>query len=193
MLTRQVAMEMMSRKERVDDAFEYLWKCVNKLPSKLAHRCIKVIENPAFMKSYGSSVGLSTHEEHHAYPGGLVVHTAEVLENALRMAQSQGIQHANQNVITTAVIFHDYAKIYDYDDKGHKTAYREFIRHVSGSYAEFILLAGDLDEELKLKIGHCILSHHGRHHWGSPVEPKTIEASIVHYADMLSCQYGAGK
>lgn len=42
-------------------------------------------------------------------------------------------------------------------------------------------------------VTHCILAHHGRKEWGSPVEPQTIEALILHQADMLSAQYGATK
>jgi 23S rRNA maturation-related 3'-5' exoribonuclease YhaM len=37
---------------------------------------------------------------------------------------------------------------------------------------------------------HCMLSHHGRREWGSPVEPVTPEAYILHVADMLSSREG---
>jgi 3'-5' exoribonuclease len=40
---------------------------------------------------------------------------------------------------------------------------------------------------------HCILSHHGRKDWGSPVEPATLEALVLHQADMLSAKFGATK
>jgi 3'-5' exoribonuclease len=46
-----------------------------------------------------------------------------------------------------------------------------------------------LSEELKTSVGHCILAHHGRQEWGSPIEPQTVEAMIIHYADMLSAQH----
>lgn len=42
-------------------------------------------------------------------------------------------------------------------------------------------------------VTHCILSHHGRREWGSPVEPQTIEALILHQADMTSAKYGVTK
>lgn len=42
-------------------------------------------------------------------------------------------------------------------------------------------------------VTHCILAHHGRKEWGSPVEPQTIEALILHQSDMLSARYGATK
>jgi 3'-5' exoribonuclease len=185
--------DMMSRNERVEDALEYLWKCVNRLPTKLRSLCIKVLENEDWLKGYGASVG--TPHAHHAYPGGLVVHTAEVLENALRMANSEANQHADQNVITTAVVFHDVMKIADSDSEGKKTEYTKLIYHIAGSCIKFACWADDinLQEELVTKISHAILAHHGRKEWGSPVEPETIEALIVHQADLLSCRYGMGR
>jgi 23S rRNA maturation-related 3'-5' exoribonuclease YhaM len=39
---------------------------------------------------------------------------------------------------------------------------------------------------------HCIHAHHGPvKEWGSPEAPRTIEALILHQADMLSAGYGA--
>lgn len=43
-------------------------------------------------------------------------------------------------------------------------------------------------------VVHCILAHHGPvREWGSPEAPKTLEALILHQADMLSASYGATK
>jgi 3'-5' exoribonuclease len=36
-----------------------------------------------------------------------------------------------------------------------------------------------------------MLAHHGRKEWGSPVEPATNEAWILHAADMMSSREGA--
>ena len=38
------------------------------------------------------------------------------------------------------------------------------------------------------KLLHVIQSHHGCKEWGSPVEPKTIEAQIIHFADNFSAK-----
>lgn len=42
-------------------------------------------------------------------------------------------------------------------------------------------------EEIEM-LQHIILSHHGRLEWGSPVEPATIEAIIVHHVDNLDAK-----
>jgi len=182
----------LSRKERVEDALDYMYKCVRHLPSKLQTICNKILKNEDFLKGYGASVG---EYGHHAYPGGLVVHTAEVLELALRMAENVCTKKADTHIITTAVIFHDWSKTCDYDKEGKKMPFAKLINHVSGSYGVFICMATDvnLDEYLYINIGHCILAHHGRKEWGSPVEPQTIEAEIIHYADKLSAGYGNGR
>ena len=44
------------------------------------------------------------------------------------------------------------------------------------------------DEELENHITHIILSHHGKYEWGSPRMPKTVEACIVHQADLMDSQ-----
>lgn len=136
-------------------------------------------------------------DKHHAYSSGLLIHTAEVLQYATELGSLAG---ADQDVLVPAAIWHDYAKIYDYaeikDEKGEKkwtkTPYCTKIRHVVGSYHKFMsYMAGKAvgKETLLEDIGHAMLAHHGRYEWGSPVEPRTKEALILHQADMLSANY----
>lgn len=171
--------------------------------------CTRVLSDPRFATAYGSA------GQHHAYPGGLMVHTSEVLETALHL--SNIYTDADREVLTVAAVYHDYMKIKEYlpevqgtgnysngvPVKFGKTPYRNLVRHVAGGHAEFLRNLDDFTETLPvdngefdnkvLNIEHCLLAHHGRHEWGSPVEPQTVEANILHMADMLSMQYGAGK
>ena len=48
--------------------------------------------------------------------------------------------------------------------------------------------AHTIPAELVNQVGHCILAHHGHKEWGSPVEPITTEARILHFADDLSAR-----
>jgi 3'-5' exoribonuclease len=158
----------------------------------LRKACFHVLDNPRFVKCTASR------KQHQSYDGGLVVHTAEVLDMAFRMAKAHFVE-VDHDVLITAVIFHDYAKIYDYRpseanaETGESprtpyayTEHQKLIRHLSHSYAEFMLASEGVDESLRDKIGHAILAHHGRQEWGSPVTPQTTEAHILHYADMMS-------
>lgn len=159
----------------------------------LRHITFNVLDNPKFVDGYGAAVG-SAHA-HHAYRGGLAVHTFEVTNFCLNAIGSHSLKEIKGDVLLTAAICHDYYKIYDYDKEGNKTEYKKLVRHLSGSHAWFVGMAMDynLPDDLQLSIEHCILAHHGRQEWGSPVEPQTVEASILHYADMLSMQYGVGR
>jgi 3'-5' exoribonuclease len=136
------------------------------------------------VKNYSQGYGGSKH--HHAYLGGLSVHVAEVMEHALTMAGPS----IDLEVLITAVVWHDYDKLREYllqEDStiGH-TSYAKTIGHVAGSALAFSFHASSLPPEKKEAILHCLLSHHGRREWGSPIEPTTLEAWILHSADMLS-------
>ena len=41
---------------------------------------------------------------------------------------------------------------------------------------------------LRNKILHIILSHHGKGEWGSPIEPKFLEAIAFHQIDNCDAQ-----
>jgi len=146
---------------------------------------LKVLDDARFQSAPCSA------KHHHIYEGGLASHTAEVLSFAL----DAGKGRTNRTILVTAAIWHDYMKIEDYemvDGKPKETLYRTRNRHVTGSYAEFLMAAKQLEipKPFQLDVGHCILAHHGRNEWGSPVEPQTPEAWILHAADMWSAHYG---
>lgn len=122
----------------------------------------------------------------------------------------QWIEIPPSDILLAAALWHDFAKIHEYaaedvpcewvggevvtvNRQWHSTSYRDTIGHISGSSAEFILAADKhgVDRRVMGAVTHAILAHHGRREWGSPVEPQTLEAMILHHADMLSSHYGA--
>lgn len=147
-------------------------------------------------------------KHHHAYTGGLAVHTKEVLDYGLAIgAQFPGF---NRDIFITAALWHDYAKTVEYvntfspssDDpmvcieawtrattpeatQGHILTGAQWCYYHARQHG---VLASNRDAVI-----HCVLSHHGRQDWGSPVEPATLEATILHSADMLSAKFGATK
>lgn len=174
--------ENIDRTEQIESSLLYLKREADNIQdSLLKSLCKYILEDNLWKNTKGSSTG------HHSYKGGLTVHTAEVLEIALNMASSF-VLNANKDYIIAGTIWHDVGKKYDYSDEGEKTIHYSLIRHLSKSYAQFYMLATqhEVDDKAIEAISHIILSHHGRKEWGSPVEPETTEAYIVHYADMLS-------
>lgn len=127
----------------------------------------------------------AAHSHHHNYIGGLIHHTYEVMKFADSISSS--IQ-CNRDVIITASLFHDLMKVKEYTLLGDYLPFGNKIGHVTGSAYYFMSIAdsANVSSEIKDEVVHCILAHHGRKEWGSPVEPNSVEAVIVHQADMLS-------
>jgi len=75
------------------------------------------------------------------------------------------------------------------------TRYLQNIGHICGSAAQFQVTAVNhgVSRATIDAVTHCILAHHGRKEWGSPVEPQTLEALILSQADLLSAKFGATK
>ena len=196
-VVQEKVMELKDKRERmVADSLKFLYSCAKLVANeKLNSICTTILDDKRFQRCTASK------KQHQSYDGGLVVHTAEVLDIALSICRSRSIT-CDHDVLITAAIFHDYAKIWDYTqdppvkdvrEKQEKYAYtphQEMIRHLPRSYAVFMEMVGhneaEVTEELKMKIGHCILAHHGRKEWGSPVDPQIPEAYAIHFADMMS-------
>lgn len=123
-------------------------------------------------------------DKHHAYEGGLIRHTYEVLRGAVAMADVHG---ANVGVVAEAALWHDAGKLECYgrgaDGEWVKTHKYHALGHVSISHARYVEAVGR-----DWEVEHAILAHHGRREWRSPVEPQTLEAWIVHWADMASAR-----
>lgn len=157
---------------------------------------------------------------HHNYEGGLLAHTVEVCDIALRMilelprVLKVEDETSSLNTLLTAALFHDLMKTREYSrtrtpkippsmsasdpqeiEFWEKTEYSKTIGHICGSAAQFKVVANieGVEPAVIDRVVHCILAHHGRREWGSPVEPQTLEALILHQADMLSAHYGTTK
>ena len=125
---------------------------------------------------------------HHACIGGLLEHTLNVLKSSAALAALY--PDADRDLVLTAAALHDIGKIEEYDwsvsirfsDAGH------FIGHLVGG-AMMAKDAADriegFDPLMNLALQHVILAHHGKKEYGSPKQPKSLEAMIVHAADEL--------
>ena len=148
---------------------------------KLRNACIAALNN-----LYEElRVKPAANKHHHNYIGGLIQHTAEVMQVADKISRCF---KCNRDIIITAAFFHDLMKIREYTNDGEYLPYGSKIGHVVGSAELFntYVVSGDVDINVVEEIEHCILAHHGRKEWGSPVEPQTVEAAIVHESDMIS-------
>jgi 3'-5' exoribonuclease len=129
---------------------------------------------------------------HHAKLGGLLKHTTEVAAIARAVARASG---ADQDVVLAGVLLHDIGKLEAYSWNG------LFEYTVPGSLVGHVVLgvliledrmcaeeSFPCSEEERLVLQHMILSHHGKLEFGSPIQPMTLEAEVLHWADNASAK-----
>ncbi len=126
---------------------------------------------------------------HHAYLGGLAEHSLEVNKVASMVAGF--FENADPDILTAGSLLHDIGKIKEYSFKnainltaeGRLTGHIVIGNEMVKSQAE---KTGYLSQEQVQHLSHLILSHHGEREQGAPVLPQTLEAAILHYADLIS-------
>lgn len=130
---------------------------------------------------------------HHAKLGGLLQHIVEVATIARATAKTC---KANLDLVTAGVLLHDIGKLESYSVStggfSHTTC-GHLIGHVVLGCMMVERAVNGCDpkpcsNEQLLEIEHIILSHHGSLEFGSPVQPMTVEAEIIHWADEASAK-----
>lgn len=136
-----------------------------------------------YMKDFLEKPAARKH--HHNYVGGLLHHTVEVMMIAYNSAK---LFKCDIDVVIASAFFHDIMKVNEYTLEGEYLPYANQIGHVTGSAMVFEEIAkkNHVDNDKIMKVVHCILAHHGLREWGSPVTPDSIEAAILHCADLMS-------
>lgn len=137
---------------------------------------------------------------HHNYLGGLLEHTVEVAEIARNIASV--LPNASVDIAIVGALLHDIGKLDLYrfkDEFKFEPEYNQMegmLEHITLGIIRLhewqLSKEPNLTEEERNMITiikHIIVSHHGQLEYGSPVTPKTIEASIVNKADSISALY----
>ncbi len=123
---------------------------------------------------------------HHNYRGGLAEHTLSVATIAQALQAQYPI--ADRDLVIAGALLHDVGKLTEltdapaceYSDAG------RLIGHISLGAMKLSEACAKIEgfpAELRDRLMHIILSHHGSLEFGSPVLPATPEALIVHLAD----------
>lgn len=128
---------------------------------------------------------------HHAFKGGLLNHTYELLRMLDGLYPSLPPVKLERCII--AILFHDFGKLKEYDANMEPTKYMYLLGHtyISSHVLHNRLNEAGVSNEETIRIIHCVLSHHGQKEFGSPVVPCTQEAIVVHHVDHLSAQTNA--
>jgi 3'-5' exoribonuclease len=169
------------------------WKKVDEwraeLPDGPWRRAVALFyEDPDFRARYERCP--ASLANHHAALGGLLKHTVEVGLIGRQMAKTCG---ARWELLLAGVLLHDIGKLeaYCWDGPFAMTEAGSLLGHVAlGSLMLDRRLDEQeeaiLDDEERLLLQHLVLSHHGELEFGSPVRPMTLEAEVLHHADLAS-------
>ncbi len=128
---------------------------------------------------------------HHARLGGLLEHSVQCLRIARFLAE---LYPVDRDMLVFGAIFHDVGKTQELSWGSGGFAYTTVGRlqgHVvlgDRLVASYIARIPGFPEELALRVSHVLLSHQGEHEYGSPEQPKTLEALLVHLADNLDAR-----
>jgi 3'-5' exoribonuclease len=136
---------------------------------------------------------------HHAYPGGLLQHTVDLIE----IAQTIGPRYKGLDVelLMFGAFLHDLGKIDEitsggestYTDRGQLIGHLVIGVQMLDEKIRFLRTECDHEVpiDLQTQLQHLILSHHGLLEFGSPRIPHTLEAIALHHIDNLDAKMAA--
>jgi 3'-5' exoribonuclease len=128
---------------------------------------------------------------HHARIGGLLEHSVHCLRVARALAE---IYPVNEDLLFFGAIFHDIGKTEELSWEGGGFAYT-----TEGRLQGHVVLGDRIvsahaaripgfPENLAIQLSHIMLSHQGEREYGSPEQPKTLEALLVNLLDNLDAR-----
>jgi len=127
-------------------------------------------------------------EIHHNWIGGLLEHTIEVLEYCEKSFEI--FPKLNRDILIAGALLHDLGKLEEIEitSRIKGTNLGQMVGHLTLGAVLVSKKCDELhvEEDIKNKLLHIIVSHHGKLEFGSPKEPMFPEALIIYYADELS-------
>lgn len=128
---------------------------------------------------------------HHAFPGGLLNHTHQMLNMLAGLYPCYPYpDDIKVERIIIGILFHDWGKVCEYTEDGEPTEKMYLLGHIymSANYLNTKLREAGIEKRETNLIVHCILAHHGEMEYGSPVVPCIPEAQIITYLDNISAK-----
>ena len=169
--------------DEMEQEFQALWASVQE--PDLARLLDTLFQDERLYASFTRAPAAK--RNHHACIGGLLEHTLAVAR--LVVTACDLYPELDRDLVVTVALLHDLGKLDAYDATSfdltevgalwtHLYRGASRVEHAIGQLAGF-------DPELRLRVIHAILAHHGRLEAGSPVVPMTLEAIVLHHADHL--------
>ena len=175
---------------------EELWAWIDEQRAALTSSRLRValdvfFADDVFRQEFARAPGSTT--GHHAQIGGLLLHSVEVATIAQGIARTM---RADVELVTVGALLHDIGKVESYSVNptgfGHTSAGHLLGHVVLGTMMLDrrlrALPKGTLTPQQELELQHFLQSHHGALEFGAAVQPMTLEAEILHWADQASAK-----
>ena len=168
-------------------------KSIEALAGELAD-FIKMIEDPELRNSINTFMkkkrdffkAPGARYNHHNYIGGLLEHTVQTVKLALAVSDTTENLIIDQDILISGSILHDVGKINCYEfSQGTIDLTDIFIEqeHIINGVK---IVSQEIKSEKLNDLIHILASHHNIKDWGSPIEPVSNEAWIIHTVENLS-------
>ncbi|MDS1030155.1 HD domain-containing protein [Bacillota bacterium LX-D] len=178
-----------SQEEMLLELQNWIEKVENTALKYLLHQTFASAADHGIIETFAICPAAISH--HHNYLGGLLEHSLEVTAMAYKIASETT---CNLDLVITGSLLHDVGKIEEYSWQGTSIKMTErgmLLGHVVLGIMYLnpkILDNKELSHELGSQLLHIIGAHMGKLEWGAIKEPMTVEAQIVHTADLASSE-----
>lgn len=175
---------------KADDLLDRLTEMIGQIRNEFLRRVGEAFLRDAdFMERLKQAAAAVNN--HHAYPGGLLQHTVDLMELVTLVAPRYPQIDGDQLLL--GAFLHDLGKVEELAG-GDETTYTDRGQLVGHIVIGVQLLAEKIaaverehrtpfPQELRWKLEHLVLSHHGVLEYGSPKVPLTLEALALHHLD----------
>lgn len=178
--------------KNIDEMFSELMQYTARIKNPYFKELIDLFFNDKnFVKDFKNSTAAVKY--HHAFKGGLLEHTLSMTKICDYL--SKIYHNLNYDLLITGSVLHDIGKIKEYETviSTEVTDEGKLLGHITIGYGmvlEKIKQIKGFPDDLKNRLLHIMISHHGYREFGSPKRPKILEAFVVFHADYLDADIG---
>jgi 3'-5' exoribonuclease len=186
---------MPQTKENIDEMFERVKAILRTIKDPHLLQIVKAfITDEELMAKFRKAPAAV--QLHHAFIGGLLEHTRNVLELAL--ATMPRYPQVSLDLVLAGVFLHDMGKTAEltYDTNFAYTDDGQLVGHITQAAIWIDQKVRAIEAEtgqpfpadIRAALLHIVLAHHGAHEFGSPKLPATPEAIAIHHLDNLDAK-----
>ncbi|MEM2175524.1 MAG: HD domain-containing protein, partial [Candidatus Micrarchaeia archaeon] len=148
-----------STKRNINEMMTELNEIIESIKDENLKSLLKIVFNEKFIESFKLCPGAVYY--HHNYLGGLLEHTLSVARICEEISKFYGL---NRDLLVAGALLHDIGKTREYEwfPKFSVTKEGGFSGHAAlGAHMLSKVIPDGFPEDLKIKLYHMILSHHG--------------------------------